>query len=80
MEDHLAANGHIPILTGGTGFYIQAVLYDIDFTENGEDHVLPGKPGDIWRRKRERTTLHEMLMKSGPRLGERRSMPTISNG
>ena len=26
--------GHIPILVGGTGFYIQAVLYDIDFTEN----------------------------------------------
>lgn len=25
--------GNIPILTGGTGFYIQAVLYDIDFTE-----------------------------------------------
>ena len=29
--------GHIPILTGGTGFYIQAVLYDIDFTENESD-------------------------------------------
>ncbi len=29
--------GKIPILVGGTGFYIQAVLYDIDFTENGED-------------------------------------------
>lgn len=30
-------NGHIPILVGGTGFYIQAVLYDIDFTsENGD--------------------------------------------
>ena len=28
--------GHIPILTGGTGFYIQAVLRDIDFTENEE--------------------------------------------
>lgn len=28
------AGGHIPILVGGTGFYIQAVLYDIDFTEN----------------------------------------------
>lgn len=25
--------GRIPILTGGTGFYIQAVLYDISFTE-----------------------------------------------
>mgnify|MGYP005916495439 CR=1 FL=1 len=26
--------GHIPIVVGGTGFYIQALLYDIDFTEN----------------------------------------------
>ena len=32
--------GHIPILAGGTGFYIQAVLYDIDFTENDEDTTL----------------------------------------
>ena len=32
------ANGHIPIVVGGTGFYIQALLYDIDFTENEEDH------------------------------------------
>lgn len=29
--------GRVPILTGGTGFYIQAVLYDIDFTENEEN-------------------------------------------
>jgi tRNA dimethylallyltransferase len=29
--------GKIPILVGGTGFYIQAVLYDIDFMENEED-------------------------------------------
>ncbi len=29
--------GHIPILIGGTGFYIQAVLKDIDFTENQEN-------------------------------------------
>ena len=29
--------GKIPILVGGTGFYIQAVLYDIDFTENDDD-------------------------------------------
>ncbi len=27
----------IPILVGGTGFYIQAVLYDIDFEENESD-------------------------------------------
>lgn len=29
--------GHIPIVVGGTGFYIQALVYDIDFTENGHD-------------------------------------------
>lgn len=31
------ANNKIPILVGGTGFYIQAVLNDIDFTENETD-------------------------------------------
>ena len=35
--------GHIPILVGGTGFYIHAVLYDIDFTENDEDTSLRRK-------------------------------------
>ncbi len=30
-------NGHIPIIVGGTGFYIQALLYDIDFTESDSD-------------------------------------------
>lgn len=31
--------GHIPILTGGTGFYIQSVLYDIDFTKEAEPGI-----------------------------------------
>ncbi len=30
-------NGHIPIVVGGTGFYIQALLYDIDFTADDGD-------------------------------------------
>ena len=30
----IRSRGHIPILVGGTGFYIQAVVRDIDFTEN----------------------------------------------
>ena len=29
--------GRIPIITGGTGFYIQAVLYDIDFPKTESD-------------------------------------------
>lgn len=31
------AKNKIPIVVGGTGFYIQALLYDIDFTESNED-------------------------------------------
>lgn len=31
--------GNIPILTGGTGFYIQSVLYDIVFTEESDTSV-----------------------------------------
>ena len=33
----IRANGHIPIIVGGTGFYIQAILNDIDFKENEDD-------------------------------------------
>lgn len=31
--EKIYARNHIPIVVGGTGFYIQALLYDIDFTE-----------------------------------------------
>lgn len=34
------SHGKIPIVAGGTGFYIQALLYDIDFTEQGEDRRI----------------------------------------
>lgn len=36
MEE-IYQRGHIPILTGGTGFYIQAVTRDIDFTATHGD-------------------------------------------
>lgn len=39
MED-IYTRRHIPILVGGTGFYLQAVLYDIDFTENKENTAI----------------------------------------
>ena len=35
--ERIRANGKIPMVVGGTGFYIQALLYDIDFTENDGD-------------------------------------------
>lgn len=38
--EEIYSRGHIPIVVGGTGFYIQALVYDIDFTENDEDTAL----------------------------------------
>lgn len=38
--EKIYANGHIPIVVGGTGFYIQALLYDIDFSKGEEDSVF----------------------------------------
>lgn len=58
-------NGHIPILTGGTGFYIQAVLYDIDFTENGEDSSYR-KSLEKLAEEKGSEHLHEMLRAVDP--------------
>lgn len=42
--DDILQRGHIPILVGGTGFYIQALVNDIEFTEhNDEDGQLRKK-------------------------------------
>lgn len=35
--EEIVKNGHIPILVGGTGFYIQSIIYDIDF-DNEDDN------------------------------------------
>lgn len=35
--NEIYAKGKIPILVGGTGFYIQAILNDIDFTQTVDD-------------------------------------------
>ena len=37
--DEIYKNNHIPIICGGTGFYIQAVTRDIDFTEEDDNTV-----------------------------------------
>ena len=34
--EQIYGRNRIPIVAGGTGFYIQALLYDIDFAENQE--------------------------------------------
>ena len=64
----IRSRGHIPILVGGTGFYIQAVVRDIDFTENeaspyrAELEALAEEKGSTW--------LHEELRKVDPESAE----------
>lgn len=52
--------GQIPIVTGGTGFYIQALLYDIHFTENNEDSSLR-KDLENYARENGAEALHSRL-------------------
>lgn len=52
--------GNIPILAGGTGFYIQAVLYDIDFTENEENDGIRDRFERLCEEKGSEY-LHDML-------------------
>lgn len=63
--EEIYSRGRIPIAAGGTGFYIQALLYDIDFTENDGD--------SSFRRKLEKTAeekggeyLHALLQEADP--------------
>ena len=67
--EKIYANGHIPILTGGTGFYIQAVLYDIDFTENGEDTSYR-ESLEALAKEKGAEHLHEMLKEVDPASAE----------
>jgi len=56
---------HIPILVGGTGFYIQSVLYDIDFTENPKGDGIREKLTRLATEKGAEW-LHEELKKADP--------------
>lgn len=42
IED-IKSRGKVPIIVGGTGFYIQSVIYDINFNEYGDDSKVRKK-------------------------------------
>ena len=60
---------HIPIVVGGTGFYIQALLKDIDFTENEENTEYRHSLERLANEKGPEY-LHEMLLKVDPASAE----------
>ena len=57
----LDENGQIPIVAGGTGFYIQALLYDIDFTHQDSDEAFRKEMAD-YAAEYGAEALHEKLM------------------
>lgn len=64
MEE-IYAKGKIPILVGGTGFYIQAVTRDIDFTEAEQENSYRTELERLAKEKGAEY-LHEMLRKVDP--------------
>lgn len=63
------SRGKIPIIVGGTGFYIQALLYDIDFTENEGDSVYREKL-EVLAKEKGAAYLHGQLAMVDPKSAE----------
>lgn len=63
--DGIYERKHVPIVTGGTGFYIQALLKNIDFTENEEDTEYRQELEKLAREKGAEF-LHKMLEEVDP--------------
>ena len=59
--DDIISRNHIPVLVGGTGFYIQAVLYDIDFSSEQPDENFR-KELSVFAEKHGEEALHKRLM------------------
>lgn len=59
------SNGQIPILAGGTGFYVQSILYDIDFTKTDAD-LSYRKECEEFAMKYGNEKLHEKLKEIDP--------------
>ncbi|MDO4169190.1 MAG: tRNA (adenosine(37)-N6)-dimethylallyltransferase MiaA [Lachnospiraceae bacterium] len=64
--EKIYAKGQIPIIVGGTGFYIQALLYDIQFSDTKKDDTYREELKLIAKQQGNRV-LHQMLAKVDPK-------------
>lgn len=58
--------GHLPLIVGGTGFYIQAVLNDIVFSENEDDHSYRRSLEAVAKTEDGAAALYERLCRLDP--------------
>ena len=64
IED-ITARGKIPMIVGGTGFYIQSVLYDIDFSDESDDKTYRHELEELAHEKGS-ACLYELLQEQDP--------------
>lgn len=67
--DEIYDKGKLPIIAGGTGFYIQALLKDIDFTETGKETDIRSKYHEI-SEKEGTEKLYGLLKQKDPKAAE----------
>ena len=58
-------NNHIPIVAGGTGFYIQSLLYDIEFKNEESDDQIRNELYQLYE-KQGAAYIHNMLKEIDP--------------
>ena len=63
--EEIYANGQVPIITGGTGFYIQALLYDIDFENQDTNEAYRAELEEI-AKNQGNESLHNRLKEVDP--------------
>ena len=62
----IQARGHVPLIVGGTGFYIQTVLYDIEFADSDEDDGIRSELMKLYE-EHGAQYMHDMLEQIDPR-------------
>jgi len=68
--EQIYEKGKIPIIVGGTGFYIQSVIYDIDFSEHDEQDGIRSRLEKIAETENGAHLLHERLREIDPKSAE----------
>ena len=66
----IASRGRLPIVCGGTGLYLNALLYEMDFSDAPQDEAYRAELSKIAQEKGP-AALHEMLQAQDPEAADR---------
>lgn len=68
--DEIIAKGKVPIITGGTGLYINSFLYNMDYSGAGKDEALR-KELEAYAVENGAEALHQMLVDLDPKAAQK---------